>query len=88
MSTILFYFFAINLFGFFLIWFDKNKAANNQYRISEKTLLSIVIFGGIIGSGLAMVLFRHKTSKKSFLIKFFGIVVVQIFVLVVFLKNQ
>jgi uncharacterized membrane protein YsdA (DUF1294 family) len=80
MSGILIYSFTINFIGFFLIWYDKNKAINNQHRISENTLLAIVAFGGTIGSGLAMILFRHKTSKTSYLLWFFGIIVIQILV--------
>jgi uncharacterized membrane protein YsdA (DUF1294 family) len=80
MSGILIYFLVINLIGFFLVWFDKKRAIANQYRIPEKTLLAIVAFGGILGSGLAMLLFRHKTSKMSYLFKFFGIIVVQILI--------
>jgi uncharacterized membrane protein YsdA (DUF1294 family) len=72
MSGIIIYFLVINLAGFFLIWFDKKRAISNQYRIPEKTLLAIVAFGGIIGSGLAMLLFRHKTSKTAYLLKFLG----------------
>ncbi len=80
MSTFLIYFFAINLIGFFIIWYDKNQAKKNQYRISEKILLSIVVFGGMIGSGLSMLLFRHKTSKISYLLRFFGIIIVEMLV--------
>jgi uncharacterized membrane protein YsdA (DUF1294 family) len=69
---------VINLMGFFLVWFDKKRAIANLYRIPEKTLLVIVAFGGFLGSGLAMLLFRHKTSKTAYLLKFFGIIVVQI----------
>ena len=81
MSIILIYFFIINSIGFIVIGYDKKKAMANQYRISEKTLLLIVFLGGIIGSGLAMLFFRHKTSKTSYLLKFFGIIVLQILVL-------
>ncbi len=79
-SLLFIYFMIINLVGFFLIWYDKNQATKNQYRISEKILLSIVVFGGMIGSGLSMLLFRHKTSKNSYLLKFFGIIIVEILV--------
>lgn len=34
--------------------------------------------GGTIGSGLAMLVFKHKTSKESYLLKFCGIIVIQI----------
>ena len=82
MSFILIYFFIINIIGTILIGYDKKMAITHQYRISEKTLLLIVFLGGIIGSGLAMLFFRHKTSKTSYLLKFFGIILVQILVLV------
>ncbi|AIG31208.1 DUF1294 domain-containing protein [Flavobacterium psychrophilum] len=81
MVAILIYFFIINTIGFFLIGYDKRMAIAHQYRISEKTLLSIVFLGGIIGSGLAMLFFKHKTSKTSYLLKFFGIISLQIMIL-------
>lgn len=82
MSRILIYIFIINLIGFFIIWFDKKRAVSNQYRISENTLLAIVAFGGLIGSGLAMFVFRHKTSKTTYLLKFLGIILIQVLVLI------
>ena len=36
-------------------------------RISEKTLLAFMKFGGFCGGKLAMLLFHHKTRKKYFL---------------------
>jgi uncharacterized membrane protein YsdA (DUF1294 family) len=78
MTVILIYFFIINIIGFFLIGYDKKMAVANKYRIAEKTLLLIVLLGGVIGSGLAMLFFRHKTSKISYLLKFFGVIVLQI----------
>ena len=86
MAVILIYFFIINTTGFFLIGYDKKMAITHQYRISEKTLLLIIFLGGIVGSGLAMLFFRHKTSKTSYLLKFFGIILVQILVLVLYYK--
>jgi uncharacterized membrane protein YsdA (DUF1294 family) len=80
MSIILLYFLVINCIGFFLFWYDKNRAIAHKYRVTEKTLLAIVALGGVIGSGLAMLFFRHKTSKMSYLLWFFGIIVVQILV--------
>ncbi|WP_395046621.1 DUF1294 domain-containing protein [Flavobacterium sp.] len=81
MTVILIYFFIINIIGFFLIGYDKKMAVAHKYRISEKTLLLIVVFGGVIGSGLAMLFFRHKTSKTTYLLKFYGIVFIQILVI-------
>jgi uncharacterized membrane protein YsdA (DUF1294 family) len=81
MSVILIYFFIINSIGFILIGYDKKMAIANRYRISEKTLLLTVLFGGIIGSGLAMLFFRHKTAKTAYLLKFCVIITVQIFII-------
>lgn len=88
MVVILIYFFIINIIGFFLVGYDKKMAIHNKYRIAEKTLLLIVFFGGFVGSGLGMLFFRHKTSKKSYLLKFFGIISLQIMVLVLILNNK
>ena len=69
---------AINVFAFGLMGYDKNLSKHKQHRISEKALLTSALIGGSIGSGLGMLYFRHKTVKKSYLVKFWGIVFVQI----------
>jgi uncharacterized membrane protein YsdA (DUF1294 family) len=68
----------INLINFAAFAMDKWKAVKNRRRISEFSLLTMTFFGGTAGAVLAMLIFRHKVSKKSFLIKFLGIVVLQI----------
>ncbi len=76
--TILFYcFLIVNGFAFILTAYDKRLATKNKQRISEKTLLGLVLFGGTVGSGLAMLIFSHKTSKKAYLWKYWGIVFIQ-----------
>jgi uncharacterized membrane protein YsdA (DUF1294 family) len=80
--SILFYFFIIlNGLAFLVTAYDKLLAIKNKRRISEKTLLSFVAFGGTIGASFAMMIFRHKTSKKTYLIKFMGIVFLQMVLL-------
>lgn len=80
--TILFEFFLLlNVFGFVVIAYDKYLAKKHKRRIPEKILLGCVLFGGTIGSGLAMLTFRHKTSKTSYLWKFWSILFIQIAVL-------
>lgn len=66
--------------AFIQIAYDKHLAKAQKQRISERTLLSFAFFGGTIGSGLAMVAFRHKTAKKSYLLKFWLIVIVQVLI--------
>ena len=77
--NILFYCFLIlNGIAFSLIGYDKHLAKAQKQRISELILLGFVFLGGTIGSGLAMLLFRHKTSKIAYLQKFWGIAVIQV----------
>jgi len=80
--TILFYFFLIlNVIVFLITGYDKQLAIRQRRRISERTLLSFVFLGGTIGCGLAMLLFRHKIAKASYLLKFSAILIIQIIVL-------
>ncbi|WP_426094205.1 DUF1294 domain-containing protein [Flavobacterium sp. DSR2-3-3] len=81
MSFLFWYFSLINLFAFSIIAVDKRLAIQQKWRISERYLLFTSVFGGTIGSGLAMLLFRHKTSKESFLLRFYGIILIQILIL-------
>ncbi|MGO4905322.1 DUF1294 domain-containing protein [Flavobacterium sp. W20_MBD1_R3] len=80
MSFLIWYFTLINLVAFSIIGVDKKFAVEQKWRISERLLLLASVIGGTIGSGLAMLFFRHKTSKMSFLWKFFLIVFLQVFV--------
>ena len=76
---ILFYLFLfLNVVAFILIGYDKYLAKKHKRRISEKTLLTFVLIGGTIGSGLGMLIFRHKTAKRSYLLKFWVIASIQI----------
>lgn len=76
-----FFLLAINIFAFLLMGYDKKLSQTRKRRISEKALLTSAMIGGSIGSGIGMLYYRHKTSKNSFLIKFWSIVIVQIFAL-------
>ena len=76
---VLFYLFlSLNIVAFVLIGYDKFLAKNHKSRISEKTLLTFVLIGGTIGSGIAMLVFRHKTAKESYLWKFWTVALIQI----------
>ncbi len=68
MSELTIYLIIINIIAFLLMGWDKYSAINNQWRISENTLLVVSIIGGSLGSLLGMFIFHHKTKKKRFLI--------------------
>lgn len=77
--TILFYYFLVlTIISFAITGYDKNLSKIRRRRISEKTLLSLTALGGTIGTGIAMLFFRHKTVKPSFLWKYFVIMMLQI----------
>ena len=57
---------VMNLIGYISMWSDKRRAITGKYRISEKTLFSIALLGGSLGSILGMNQFRHKTKHWYF----------------------
>jgi len=74
-----YYFFILNFATFILYAFDKYKAKTDRTRrISEKKLHLFCLVGGFVGAGLSMVVFRHKISKKSFMLRYYGIVFIWI----------
>ncbi|MBY0099048.1 DUF1294 domain-containing protein [Mesobacillus maritimus] len=61
-----FFLLVMNLVGFILMGVDKSKARKRQYRISERTLWMMAIFGGSVGVTVGMLYFRHKTKHLQF----------------------
>ncbi len=47
---------------------DKRAAKQHKWRIPEKTLLLMNIFGGFVGGWTGMFVFRHKTKHFSFVL--------------------
>ena len=78
MKNIILYFIIINLFGFFIMWLDKQKAKKGAWRIPEKTLFIVTALGGGIGTTAGMYAFRHKTQKLGFVIGFPLITILEI----------
>lgn len=85
LQNILLYVIIINVIGFLAMLIDKKKAKRGSWRIAEKTLFTITLLGGGIGTILGMYAFRHKTKKLRFTIGFPVIVLSEIFVIVYFL---
>ena len=75
---------VLNIITFLIYGYDKIIAIKdkpNSKRVSEKSLLIFAFIGGSIGALLAMILFRHKIKKLSFILKYISIVLIQIFVI-------
>lgn len=74
------YLVVMNVIGFFIMLIDKRKAQKGKWRIPEKTLLLVSLFGGSIGTLVGMYVFRHKTQKLRFVIGFPMILIFQIII--------
>lgn len=68
MKEIFIYILCMNFITFIIYGIDKYKAKKNLWRVPEKTLLLLAIFGGSIGALAAMGVFHHKTRKPKFYI--------------------
>jgi uncharacterized membrane protein YsdA (DUF1294 family) len=63
-------FLIMNIVGLLIMGVDKKRAIKHQYRISEKSLWLVALFGGALGATAGMRLYRHKTKHLSFKIGF------------------
>ena len=72
----IFYLIIINLIAFLGMWWDKRKAAKQDWRVSEVTLFILGFIGGALGIIIGMYRFRHKTQKRSFqAVILFGLII-------------
>ena len=78
------YLLLINAVGFAVMLLDKHLAKNNLWRIPEKSLFGIALFGGSAGCILGMYTVRHKTRHKSFTLGMPAILAVQILLILWF----
>ena len=53
---------------FALFGADKRRAKAGAFRIPERTLFLLALFGGALGGVIGMRAFRHKTKHASFVI--------------------
>jgi uncharacterized membrane protein YsdA (DUF1294 family) len=67
---------ALSLFAFVAFRIDKRRAEAGEWRIPEATLHMSELLGGWPGSFLAQRTFRHKTSKASYQVEFWLIVII------------
>lgn len=77
-KNIIIYLLIVNIIGFLAMGIDKRRAKMMEWRIPEKTLFLITLFGGGIGTIAGMYTFRHKTKKKYFTIGLPLILIIEI----------
>lgn len=70
MSALLWWFLGVSVVTFFVFGYDKQAAIQQNWRIPEKTLLTLGVIGGAAGGLVGMYAFHHKTRKTLFRVVF------------------
>lgn len=84
MEYIIFYLLGISFFSVLITCADKWLAKNDGIRISEKTLFFMSVIGGSVSMYITMLIIRHKTKKKKFMVGLPLIFALQIAVVIVY----
>ncbi|MBR3592595.1 MAG: DUF1294 domain-containing protein [Clostridia bacterium] len=79
---------AINIIAIIVCTADKIKAQLNKWRISEKTLLAISVIGGALGMYITMLIIRHKTKHKTFMIGLPFLILVHVVAILLYLQRN
>lgn len=88
MEILLLYFLFISLVVFILAGYDKYLAKKNKRRIPENTLFFLEAIGDTLGLLTAMLFFKHKTNKLSFIVKFSVIFLIQVVLIYLILRDK
>lgn len=84
MNIILFilaiYLILINLIAVIVTIYDKLCAVKRRWRVKESTLLLLSALGGSISMYITMLLIRHKTRHKKFMLGIPLILIVQLII--------
>ena len=79
------YYVVINIVSFSLMYTDKKRARNGEWRISEASLFMAALLFGALGSTIGMWKFRHKTKHWYFVVGMPFILILQICTVIAFL---
>ncbi len=79
-SIVIAYFLIISLVSVIVCIYDKKISKKNkvELRVPEKNLLLLSAFGGGVAMYITMLLIRHKTKHKKFMIGIPLIIILQI----------
>lgn len=77
---LLIYYIVITIFGIVLVAYDKLKAVNQSRRIKDRLLLYTALFGGAFGMYMTMLLLRHKTRQRLYMISLPLMIILHLFV--------
>ena len=78
---------AISVISFFLYGLDKKKAANEAWRIPERTLHLVELAGGWLAAYFAQRAYRHKTAKQAYQAVFWCIALIHNYVALDYLNE-
>ena len=87
MKIFLYYVLLVNIYGFVLMYIDKNKSKKGRWRIPENKLFITAILFGRLGIFFGMHAFRHKTKHLKFVIGIPIIILLQLFLYFKYLTN-
>ncbi len=68
MDTVFLYFAVLSVISLVVTCYDKHAAVRRKRRISEKALFLWALAGGSAAMYITMLLIRHKTLHKRFMI--------------------
>ena len=82
MQGVLYYLVAVSVIGAVVCIYDKLAAAWDGRRVPERTLFFWALVGGGPGVYLTMLLIRHKTLHRSFMLGIPAIMIFQIVIII------
>lgn len=65
-TILLIYTAVINIYGFSLMYADKQNSIKKQWRVPEKKIFIISLLLGSLGTYAGMIIFHHKTRHWYF----------------------
>ena len=65
-----YYVILVSLLGMAAVFYDKECAKRSKRRISEKNLFTLALLGAGAAMYVSMLLIRHKTRRKKFMLGF------------------